>query len=61
VPSAFTICEQVAALIAGECPSLKDSPLRGCLAESVATGESIDGGEGRATHCGGGSKIFFDR
>ena len=33
----------------------------GCLADSVATGESIDSGEGRAIHYGGSSKIFFDR
>ena len=33
----------------------------GCLADSVATGESIDGGEGRAIHYGGISKIFFGR
>ena len=28
----------------------------GCLADSVATGESIDSGEGRAIHYGGSSK-----
>ena len=33
----------------------------GCLADSVATAESIDSGEGRAIHCGGSSQIFFDR
>ena len=33
----------------------------GCLAESVATGESIDKREGRAIHYGGSSKIFFER
>jgi hypothetical protein len=31
----------------------------GCLADSVAIGESIDSGEGRAIHYGGGSTIFF--
>jgi len=33
----------------------------GCLAESVATGESSDGGEARAIHYGASSKIFSDR
>jgi hypothetical protein len=31
----------------------------GCLADSVANGESIDCGEGRAINYGGGSMIFF--
>ena len=30
----------------------------GCLADSVATRESIDSGEGRAIHYGASSKIF---
>jgi hypothetical protein len=33
----------------------------GCLADSVATGESINSGEGKAIHYGGSSQIFFDR
>jgi hypothetical protein len=33
----------------------------GWLADSVVTGESIDSGEGRATHYGGSSQIFFNR
>jgi hypothetical protein len=31
----------------------------GYLADSVAIGERIDSGEGRAIHCGGGGTIFF--
>ena len=33
----------------------------GSLTDSVATGESIDSGEGRAIHYGGSRDIFFDR
>ena len=33
----------------------------GCFADDIATGESVDRGEGRAIPCDGGSHIFFHR